>query len=200
MTLIERGFQIGESACGEQFDVEKLLRATVPTERTVRAIREVHGDGYEFIELRGPSRRRLIRGIASTATISQNGHSYRPMGCIMSLPLPLLFEHGGSVAKKEFNLEKLRIGELVLVHKSEKYVVVEAVLDNSDAADHAWSFVEKGEARCLSVASADAKLVGVVDDVKFYDQWRLTEVSVCRAGANPDAIFHVAGNYSVDFA
>ena len=197
MTRAETDFRIQGRG---QFDVMASLPAEGIDERTVRVIRETVGPGYERIELRGPSRRRHIRGIASTARVCDDKDSLGSSGCLLSLPLPLLFDHG-FVGKKaaSTDIHRMRIGELVLLQKSAQMVLIEAVMDDSRAADHAWSLIESGECRCLSILSEDRDLSGVVDGIRFYDRWTLKEVSVCRSGKNPDAMFWIVGNYDVDF-
>jgi len=53
--------------------------------------------------------------------------------------------------------------------------------------------IESGELRAFSGAAASDgfKLDGIVDHTKFYKTWRLSEVSICRKGANPDCDFEI---------
>ena len=68
-------------------------------------------------------------------------------------------------------------------------VYIRATIDETPAGNRAWELIESGEARALSIASNDGskcKKRGVVDGVTYWDRWVMSEVSVCREGANPD--------------
>jgi hypothetical protein len=127
---------------------------------------------------------RMIHGLASTSTI--NSHNYalvaRGMGAV--LPVPLLSGHKG---------HDVPIGSVFYVRKTENKVYVRAALADNEAANDAWSLIVRGELRAFSGAAlADGlKLQGVVEGTKFYDEWRLGEVSIARKGANPDCVFEV---------
>lgn len=159
-------------------------------------------DGVETIwfEKRG---RRMIHGIASTPTVNSHGDSWASSGCEARFPIPLLFGHGliedkrgegGKRVEASPDLEQLKIGEIVLVRKSEQGIYVIAVIDEgTHAGDDAWKLIESGKALCFSVGgeSRSFRLRGVVDGHRYYDRWRLKEVSVCRKGANPDCTFSI---------
>jgi len=197
-----RDLTIETEIARDAFDVMRALPCELAGERTTRVIRHVVGLGYEKIELRGPSRRRLIRGVASTGRICEDNYSLSSMGCVMTLPIPLLFAHGhlGKKTKPESDdLQKLRIGEVVLLKKNRHFIQMEAVIDDSEAGKYAWKLIEDGAVSALSVRSSTMQLGAVVDDVSFYDRWTLDEISICRSGRNPEAYFEIAGNYGVDF-
>lgn len=152
-------------------------------------------DGVEKMWLER-SGKRVIEGIASTGTLSSHGHSLNPKGCIVRLPVPLLFRHGFKKGSRELgyaNVQDARIGDVVMVHKSKAAVIVRAIVDDSLAGDAAWELIESGKARCFSVSSmkGSAKLKGIVDGNNYFDQWELEEVSVCFKGANPDCCFEI---------
>jgi hypothetical protein len=140
--------------------------------------------------------RRMIEGIASTGTLTSHGHSRNPKGCIVRLPVPLLFGHGFKKGTRERgykNVQDARIGDVVMVCKSKTAITVRAVLDDSLAGDAAWELIESGEARCFSVDSINGKttMKGIVNGHPYFDQWELKEVSVCFKGANPDCRFDI---------
>lgn len=66
--------------------------------------------------------------------------------------------------------------------------IIASLADDNLAADFAWSLVEQGELKAFSVASipGSSTVDGAVFGTKFYGSWQLAEVSLCRAGANPD--------------
>jgi hypothetical protein len=90
-------------------------------------------------------------------------------------------------------MEQTRIGEIVWIQTSPRAIRVRAVVDHTAAGDYAWSPTERGETLCFSVATkpGTTKLQGLVDGVRFFSEWELKEVSVCRQGANPDCKFHI---------
>ena len=138
-------------------------------------------DGIETIwypaKLRSP---RMVHGVASTPMIDQHGQVFISKGCRIKMPVPVRSSH-------RFG----NIGEVVLARISDREVYVQATLYRNEAADYAWQLVNSGELGAFSVGSEDARLQAVVDGVKLYDVWRLTEVSICRRGANPDCIIEV---------
>jgi hypothetical protein len=133
--------------------------------------------GIETVALdcgRGP---RMLHGIATTGYL-RNGARFRPQGCIVQMPIPLLCSHH----------QKGRVGWITLVRKSEQQVYVQASLDATGAARHAWDLVLDGTLRALSIGASAEDDFTVVDGAKFYENWSLSEVSLVRRGANPDAI------------
>lgn len=153
-------------------------------------------DGVETLFKVAAPTTRIIAGIASTPTVNSHGCSLSSRGCMVRLPTPLLFSHGfvGDTRNKaSANVSDLQIGEIFYVRKSPESVFVKAHVWNTDAGNFAWQLIQSGEARCFSGA-ADQKslrLRGVVDGHEFYDEWTLSEVSVCRKGANPDCTFEI---------
>lgn len=141
--------------------------------------------------------KRTIQGVASTGTVNSHKYSMDPRGCEIKFPIPLLFAHGQYTARTtkeivEARAEEARIGEIVLVRRSSEQIFVRGVLDDTLAGDAAWKLILSGEARCFSGAGKDMRLRGVVDGIRYYDCWKLYEVSVCRRGANPDCHFEIA--------
>jgi len=60
-----------------------------------------------------------IEGIAITPRITSNKQSFNPLGCELSVPTPLLFDH---------NQEIGAIGEVVYMRKSEFEVFIRATI------------------------------------------------------------------------
>jgi HK97 family phage prohead protease len=131
--------------------------------------------GIETISIprRGP---RMIHGIAATSTTSSNRNSYDTSGCSVQMPVPLLSAHHA----------RGRIGEVVLVRKSDRQIYVQAVFDDTRAAHHAWDLVQSGELRGLSVGTNPITET-VCEGIRFIDRWTLGEVSLVKTPGNPDA-------------
>jgi hypothetical protein len=144
----------------------------------VRPVRCERSGGHDYWRTDHRTRR-MVHGIASTPTITSNGHSRSSAGCKIDFPIPLLVSHEayGSV------------GEVVMLRRSTREIYIIAALhDDNLAADYAWSLVEQGELTAFSVASTNGSSTvdGSVLGTKFYGSWQLAEVSLCRQGANPD--------------
>lgn len=141
---------------------------------------------------------RMIEGIASTPRISSHKHSLSSDGCMIRFPIPLLSHHGfvGDTRHAPYKPDQIKIGEVVWIQKSPQAIRVRAIVDRNEAADYAWSLIEKGETLCFSVAAkkGTARVQALVDGAHFYDRWELEEVSVCRRGANPDCKFRIVRN------
>jgi hypothetical protein len=115
---------------------------------------------------------RMVHGIALTPSINTKGRTFLPIGCHVRLPVPLLSEHRG------------RVGECVLIRRSEQQIYVRAVIDSSRAADHVWQLVQEG---ALSLSAGACPLAEIeADNIKFIDRWILREVSLVRRPANLD--------------
>jgi hypothetical protein len=162
-------------------------RARIQREREARAkhfnlqIRNVHFErkGDHDIWSTGHRSRRMVHGICTTPTITSNNHSRSSAGCKIEFPIPLLCAHEPHGS----------IGEVVTLRRSPREIYcICALHDDNPAADYAWSLVEQGELRAFSVASAkgSSTVAGSVLGTKFYGSWQLSEVSLCRVGANPD--------------
>jgi hypothetical protein len=127
----------------------------------------------------GHKTKRMVHGICSTPTITANGHSRSSAGCKVEFPIPLLCAHENYGS----------IGEVVMLRRSPREIyIIASLADDNLAADFAWSLVEQGELKAFSVASipGSSTVDGAVFGTKFYGSWQLAEVSLCRAGANPD--------------
>ena len=136
-------------------------------------------DGVEVLRLKTVPAGRMIYGIASTPTINSHGYSLLTKGCVVRLPTPLLSAHakfGGP------------IGAVFHVEKSDSRLYVRARLFAGPAADYAWKLITSGETLSFSGAALPGSTTAEaeVDGVKFYSNWTLGEVSICRKGANPD--------------
>jgi phage head maturation protease len=128
--------------------------------------------------------RRMVHGIATTPTITSNNHSRSSAGCKIEFPIPLLCQHENEGS----------IGEIVYLRRSPREIYVIAALhDDNDGSDLAWSLVEQGEMRGLSVASVagTCTVASSVMGTKFFGSWQLSEVSICRSPANPDCHFEI---------
>jgi hypothetical protein len=142
----------------------------------------------------GKTGARMIHGCASSPAMTSHkqSQSLSSEGCRFKLPVPLLAGHG-RVEGHSASLEQAKIGDVVWITKTPTGIFIRAVLAEGMAADHAWKLIVAGEYRALSVSSlpGSATLKGVVDGIRFYDEWTLREVSICRKGANPDAEFEI---------
>jgi hypothetical protein len=135
-------------------------------------------DGVETLAILGCDDPRIVWGCASTATITSHKTSRDPAGARIQFPIPLKAGHKvGS------------IGQVVHVRKSPKSLFIRAVLDDNAAADHAWELIRTGTLKALSVGVErdTSECIAEVDGVTYFRRWSLSEVSVCRSGANPDA-------------
>lgn len=165
-------------------EADELVVETTPPPKPLRdRVKHTREDGIETLSYawRSPGKRR-IRGIASTPTITSRGAVVSSRGCMARLPIPLRYGHS-----------KLGrgIGEVTLVRKSDRQIYIEAEIFDTPAGDHAWRLIESGALRCLSVGKADVRYQAEVDGVRYVDQWKLAEVSICRKGANADCFFQV---------
>ena len=156
------------------------MKPVLPLEDRIKHTRD---GGLETLSyaFRRPGKRR-IHGIASTPMIDSHNSSLSSAGCMVRFPIPLLSSHS------KFGKA---IGDVTLVRRCERQIFIQANIHENAAGDYAWGLIQDGELACLSVGPADSRLQAEVDGVKFYDQWRLKEVSICRKGANPDCIFEV---------
>ena len=142
---------------------------------------QADGAGFLSKQLDRPPRgSRLIHGIASSDAINSHTYALLAAGVEVDLPVPILFGHKGHSAP---------IGEVFYARKGRGRLYIRAAIFDNAAGDHAWRLVESGEVRCLSGAGRTLKLQGEVDGVRFYEKWKLVEVSLCRVGANPDSVF-----------
>jgi hypothetical protein len=119
--------------------------------------------------------KRMIRGVASTATTNSHGWSKDPRGCQVQMPVPLVCAHH----------ELGQIGDVTVVSKYPDKVVIHGWVWNNPAGDRAWALIESGEMRALSVGATSVQAT-VVDGVTYCDRWLLREVSIVRRPANPD--------------
>jgi hypothetical protein len=150
---------------------------------TLRNVRfEQRGD--HAIWSTGHRTKRMVHGLASTSTINTHKYSLDASKCRIDFPIPLLVSH------EKFG----SVGEIVLARRSPREVYVIAALhDDNPASDYAWELVRQGELRAFSGAAEkdSATIAGCVLDVKFYSDWVLGEVSLCRPGANPDCVAEI---------
>lgn len=162
------------------------LNPIIPLDDRVKHTRD---DGLETLTYahRPPGKRR-IHGIASTPTITSNNGSKSSAGCMVRFPIPLLSSHS------KFGKA---IGDVTLVRRGERDIYVQADIHENPAGNYAWRLIQDGELATLSVGAADMHLQAEVDGVKFYDRWRLKEVSICRNGANPDCVFEVLNSDAI---
>jgi hypothetical protein len=170
----------------EQRD-QARARAEAARKREERAkhyglkIRRVHFEqrGDHSIWRTDHKTKRMVHGLASTSTINGHRYSLEASKCRIDFPIPLLVSH------EKFG----SVGEIVMARRSPREVYVIAALhDDNPAADYTWELVQQGELKAFSGAAEPGSLaaVGSVLDVKFYGEWTLSEVSLCRQGANPD--------------
>jgi hypothetical protein len=149
-------------------------------------IRQVHFEqrGDHSIWSTRHKTKRMVHGLASTSTINSHKYSLDASRCRIDFPIPLLVSH------EKFG----SVGEIVLARRSPREVYVVAALhDDNPAADYTWELIQQGELKAFSGAAEAGSLVAVgsVLDVKFYGEWRLSEVSLCKQGANPDCLVEI---------
>ncbi len=126
---------------------------------------------------------RTIHGIASTPRMNAKNTSLASEGAEVALPIPVFSEHA---------IRGAPIGEVFYVAKGPDRVYVRARLFDTHAAAYAWGLIVTGEVRaCSTGAAKPLELGSVVDGKSFFPRWPLTELSICRRGANPDAVFEV---------
>jgi hypothetical protein len=164
-----------------ELDAKLVAREQKPLRERVKLMIDDHGTQTLFYPYRLPTER-LIHGIASTPAINSNRVSRASRGCRVRFPLPLFCTHA-EVGEP--------IGDVVSVRLSEREIYARAEIFSNRAGDYAWKLIEDGELRCFSAGSADNKVQGVVDGIKFISSWRMRELSICRQGANSDARFEI---------
>ena len=163
----------------------RLLKEREAAERERAADLEARGEkvaytesnGIEVFSIARPGRK--IHGICSTSTPNAHKYALLSRGCEINLlpPIPLLSAH-----------QPGPIGEVVLVRKRERELYCHARIFDNEAGDYAWNLIEDGKLTSFS-AAADPKslhLQAEADGIKFYDRWRLLEVSLCERGAVPE--------------
>src|SRR5882762_2120793 len=74
----------------------------------------------------------MIEGIAVTARITSNKQSFNPLGCELSLPVPLLFDHDQKLGA---------IGEVVFARKSATEVFIRATIFPDEAGYAVWQLI-----------------------------------------------------------
>ena len=208
MSRTRRWREIGFSERSQMKDGELFGAAIVDecdseestTVQTLSVITRMIGTDFERLELRSRdvSRRRTIRGVASTGR-AVGGVSLSSMGCIARLPLPLLHEHGNKKSKRNVDLDQQRIGVVTLIEMRPSWLAIEAAIDSSRAGDHAWRQIESGAIKALSVHPADMVIRGCVSGALYAEQWTLREISIGRVGKNPDCFLRITGNFDRDF-
>jgi len=127
----------------------------------------------------------MIEGVAVTARINSNKQSFNPLGCELSLPVPLLFQH-----------DPVLIGEVVYACKSETEVFIRATIFPDEAGYAAWQLikVEGTELTGLSIGIGYGRNQFHIiekDGVDYFTKFRLSEVSVCFEPGNRDCRFKI---------
>jgi hypothetical protein len=153
-----------------------------PMPSNTRLYVDDHGD--QVLELFGitpQDRERMIEGVISTGKMSHaktGTGSLDPRGCDIRLPIPLRFGH-----------ESTKIGCVLAIRKS-KHGIISALasINSSPAGLYAWKLIQRGEARDFSVGASHSKRdAQKIDGKTLVQRWYISELSVCRAGANEDA-------------
>jgi len=167
-------------------DSEKATAARVVVPMSKRA-----AEGWAFLDggfrekqIDRRATDRLIHGLASSSTINEHDYALIARGMTAVLPLPVLSVHTG---------HECPLGQVFYIRANASKVYIRAQIFDTDAGDYAWNLIQCGDLRAFSGAAArdSMKLQGVVEKKKFYSEWRLGEVSICRKGANPDSIFEI---------
>jgi hypothetical protein len=155
------------------------------SENDRRIVKRSHSDSIERVWIAGYSRSKfMIHGIANTPTINSNNEAILTRGCEINVPVPLMFRHK----------DHSQIGEVVFMEKSEGKIYIRAALFTHEAGQYAWRKIVLGEFSGLSAGCVEGEghLQAEVNGVKFWDKWRIKEVSIClNGGANPDCHFEI---------
>lgn len=119
---------------------------------------------------------RTITGICLTSTRDAHGQVHNIDGIAWTAPLPLRLEHGS-----------IDVGSVSKIWRDGNGLCFEATVTDGKA----WLRIESGELRAASVKLSNSKSEHDDDDEKIVNSGTLSEVSVCRNGANPDCIIEV---------
>jgi HK97 family phage prohead protease len=126
-----------------------------------------------------------IEGLAVTPKINSNKQSFNPLGCELSVPIPLLFEHDQKVGS---------IGEVVYARKSETGVCIRATIFPDEEGYAVWSLVKEGLLTGLSVGIGYGRgqfHILEMDGIDYFTKFKFAEVSVCFDPANKDCRFRI---------
>ena len=126
-----------------------------------------------------------IHGLATKPTVTDNNQATTSAKMQATLPVPLLSEHADQGSRP--------IGEVHHLRKSPSSIYMRARLfDDHIGARYAEELIRKGEVQCLSIAhTPGSNLLAVVDGKKFWGDWTLKEISICRDGANEGCRFEI---------
>ena len=86
------------------------------------------------------------------------------------------------------------IGEVVYLERNEDGIYIRAVLHTHEAAQFAWRKIVLGEVSGLSCASENDEslhLQAEAGGARFYDKWKIKEVSLTPTPANKDCHFAI---------
>jgi len=168
----------------EKEPVEKPAVETVSkTDR--RIVKRSNSDGIERVWIYGWSKSKyLIHGIANTPAINSHGYALLSRGAELNLPVPVLWQHakcGGPV------------GEVVYMERNEDGIYIRASILSHEAGQYVWKKIVLGEVSGLSCAAVQESwhLQSQVDDVRFYDRWKIKEISLTSTPANKDCGFEI---------
>lgn len=126
---------------------------------------------------------RLIKGIASTASVDRVGDVVRPLGCVWKLPIPLLNQHKHDQP----------IGRLESVHLASNGIHITArVAEGVDTADKAWSLIQQGVLQSLSIGFRAIETKPLSTGGTEFVRFEMIELSVVSAPANTDCRLEVA--------
>ena len=118
---------------------------------------------------------RVIEGIATTGIRNKHGYILDPHGAEFTMPVPLLLSHNW-----------LRpIGRVTKASRSPAGLKFTAQIANAKLAWVAdvWDDIKTGAFPAVSLDATNAR--PLASDLFF---WHWEELSVCEAGANPDAL------------
>lgn len=181
---LQKGYQEMEAARNES---ARLAAEAEIKEREAKIPRDpwrlVDFDTYEQ-SIKPTANGLRIHGLATTPTITSNNGATNSEAMKAKLPVPLLAEHKDQGSQP--------IGEVFFLRKSPRGVYMRAALFDHFAAKYAEDLIRKGEMQCLSIAhEPGSTLLAEVDGIRFWSDWTLKEISICRAGANRDCSFEL---------
>ncbi|RVD72931.1 MAG: hypothetical protein E5V62_02985 [Mesorhizobium sp.] len=181
---LQRGYQELEAArlAAEEADEAATRQREAKTSRDLW--RQVGHETYEqTVEPTATGLR--IHGLATKPSVTENNQATTSAKMQATLPVPLLSEHKDDGSHP--------IGQVYHLRKSPSGIYMRARLfADHIGARYAEELIRKGDVQCLSIAhAAGSKLLAVVDGTKFWGDWTLKEISICREGANDGCRFEI---------
>lgn len=119
--------------------------------------------------------KRIIVGTCTSGSVNSHHQRVVPDGLRWNVPMPLFFKHSTMI----------RRGEVLKIWRELDKIKFEARVDDLAI----WAGIESGEYRAASIKLADTRSDVDGAGALVVNQGEIVEVSICREGANPDAVF-----------